>query len=132
MHDSRASMKKEDMDFLEEREREAFLREMWFRARDALALFFAYFFFVRVIVSCVRVLSLRSPLFRVPTNSRARYARRNIAAHGKNRNGETAESAEEEAERTGRGRFSGVGEEERGAGEVERAEEASRRWREIR
>jgi len=52
--------------------------------------------------------------------------------HGENRNGETAESAEEEAERTGRGRFSGVGEEERGAGEVERAEEASRRWREVR
>ena len=56
----------------------------------------------------------------------------NITKHGKNRNGETAESAEEEAERTGRGRFSGVGEEERGAGKVERADEASRRWREIR
>ena len=36
------------------------MREIRFRARDALALFSAYFFFVRVIVLCVCVLSLRS------------------------------------------------------------------------
>jgi hypothetical protein len=85
-----------------------------------LALFFAYFFI------CVAFVL---HFFVVPTTL---INRRNITKHGKNRNGETAESAEEEAERTGRGRFSGVGEEERGAGKVERAEEASRRWREIR
>ena len=96
------------------------------RSLFSLLLFFSLFLLIFSFVSFVRVVL---HFFVVPTTLNTEGISQQ---NGKNRNGETAESAEEEAERTGRGRFSGVGEEERGAGKVERAEEASRRWREVR